>query len=367
MSDERANVVGEEGEGAESSAEPEAEALAFEVSGADAGGRLDAFLAARVENVSRTTLKRAIEDGDVLVGGQAAKPSHKLRAGERVEVELPAPPVAELTPEDIPLDIVYEDEEVVVVNKPAGMVVHPAAGVHSGTLANALAFRFRNSDFGLRIEEDKAITSSDTNAPETESINPQSAIRNPQSIRPGIVHRLDRDTSGLVVVAKTVRAHENLSEQFRARTVFKSYAALVHGVVKEDKGRVEQAVGRDPRNRTRMAVVRGGRAALSLWKVRRRFGRMTLLDVEIKTGRTHQIRVHLAWMKHPVVGDEAYGMGRDMNVTEPRLRAAIAALGRQFLHAERLGFHHPRTGEWMGFTSPLPRELSGFIETLERA
>jgi 23S rRNA pseudouridine1911/1915/1917 synthase len=371
MSDERANVVGEEG--AESSAEPEAEALAFEVSDADAGARLDAFLAARVENVSRTTLKRAIEDGAVLVGGQAAKPSHKLRAGERVEVELPAPPVAELTPEDIPLDIVYEDEEVVVVNKPAGMVVHPAAGVHSGTLANALAYHFarlRNADFGLRNEEDKASPSSGTDAPETEAINPQSehsAIHNPHSIRPGIVHRLDRDTSGLVVVAKTVRAHENLSEQFRARTVFKSYAALVHGVVKEDKGRVEQPIARDPRNRTRMAVVRGGRAALSLWRVRRRFARMTLLDVEIKTGRTHQIRVHLSWMKHPVVGDEAYGMGRDRNVTEPRLRAAIAALGRQFLHAERLGFHHPRTGEWMGFTSPLPRELSGFIETLERA
>ncbi|HST51032.1 MAG TPA: RluA family pseudouridine synthase [Pyrinomonadaceae bacterium] len=319
-------------------AEPEPESLAFEVSETDAGARLDAFLAARIEGVSRTLLKRAIDDGDVLVGGRAAKPSHKLRAGERVEVEeLPAPPVAELTPEDIPLDIVYEDGEVVVVNKPAGMVVHPAAGVRAGTLANALAFHFNQLS------------------------------RRAGALRPGIVHRLDRDTSGLVVVAKTAHAHENLAEQFRARTVFKSYAALVHGILKEDKGRVEQPIGRDPRNRTRMAVVRGGRAALSLWKVRRRFNRMTLLDVEIKTGRTHQIRVHLAWMKHPVVGDEVYGMGRDKNLTDPRLRSAVAALGRQFLHAERLGFHHPRTVEWMGFNSPLPRELAELIEKLESA
>jgi 23S rRNA pseudouridine1911/1915/1917 synthase len=319
----------------EAFAEPEAGALAFEVSDDEAGARLDAFLAARVASASRTALKRAIEDGDVLVGGRAAKPSHKLRAGERVEVEpLPAPAPAELTPEEIALDIVYEDAEAVVVNKPAGMVVHPAAGVHSGTLANALAFHFR------QLSERAG------------------------AFRPGIVHRLDRDTSGLVVVAKTAQAHENLAEQFRARTVFKSYAALVHGVVREEKGRVEQPLARDPRQRTRMAVVRGGRAALSLWRVRRRYERFTLLDVEIKTGRTHQIRVHLAWMKHPVVGDETYGGGRDKTVPDPALRAAVAALGRQFLHAERLGFHHPRTGEWLSFTAELPRELSEFLDLL---
>ena len=319
----------------EALAEPEAETLTFEAGEGDAGARLDAFLAARVEGVSRSTLKRVIEDGDVLVGGRAAKPSHKLRAGERVEVELPPPPPSEIEPEEIPLDILHEDEEVVVVNKPAGRVVHPAAGVSSGTLANALAFHFG------RLSAHAG------------------------SLRPGLVHRLDRDTSGVIVVAKTARAHENLSDQFRARTVFKSYLALVHGATREEKGKIEEPLARDPRNRTRMAVVRGGRAALSLWRVRRRFERMTLLDVQIKTGRTHQIRVHLAWIKHPVVGDETYGGGRDKTVADARLRARIAALGRQFLHAERLGFHHPRTAEWLSFTAPLPPELSEFLEFLE--
>jgi 23S rRNA pseudouridine1911/1915/1917 synthase len=351
--------------GASSSVEAEEAALVFDVSEEDAGARLDAFLAARVEGVSRTTLKRAIEEGDALVEGRASKPSYKLRAGERVEVELPEPPATEVEPEDIPLDIVYEDEEVVVVNKPAGMVVHPAAGVRNGTLANALAFRFRNADFGMRVDESR-LSEDESLASSHPSSNPQSAIRNPQSgIRPGIVHRLDRDTSGLIVVAKTARAHESLSEQFRARTVFKSYAALVHGSTKEEKGRIEQPVGRDTRNRTRMGVVRGGRAALTLWRVRRRFERFTLLDVEIKTGRTHQIRVHLAWMKHPVVGDETYGMGRDKTIPDPRLRSAIAAMGRQFLHAARLGFHHPRTGEWVSFDAPPPAELARLLEELE--
>ena len=332
MSDEHANL---EGEAAGAHAEPEAETFAFDVAGEDAGARLDAFLAARVEGVSRSILKRAIDDGDVLVGGQVAKPSLKLKGGEHVEVELPAPPPSEVEPEEIPLDLLYEDEEVVVVNKPSGLVVHPAAGVRSGTLANALAFHFTQ----LRGQAG--------------------------SLRPGIVHRLDRDTSGVIVVAKTPRAHESLSDQFRARTVFKSYVALVHGVTREEKGKVEGPLARDPRNRTRMAVVRGGRAALSLWRVRQRFTRFTLLDVQIKTGRTHQIRVHLAWIKHPVVGDETYGGGRDKTLPDPALRVRVAAIGRQFLHAERLGFHHPATGEWLGFTAPLPPDLAEFLETLQ--
>lgn len=334
---------------------PDVEPLSFEVATEDEGTRLDAYLAARVEGISRTALKRMIKDGDVLVSGRARKGSYRLRAGEEIEAELTAPPALNLVPEDIPLDVVYEDDDLIVVNKPAGLVVHPAAGVHTGTLANALAYRFRNADFGTRIDEAQAGLTS----------NPQSAIPNPQSVRPGIVHRLDRNTSGLVVVAKTPAAHEHLADQFRERTVFKSYVALVHGRLAEDRGRVEEPLARDPRHRTRMAVVRGGRIALSLWRVRQRFVRFTLLDVEIKTGRTHQIRVHLAWLKHPVVGDEVYNDGRDQTVADVRVRARIRALGRQFLHAERLGFKHPRTGEFLKFNAPLPRELGELLEGLD--
>ncbi len=320
---------------AQAPAEQETLTQAFRVAEEDAGTRLDAYLTARIEDWSRARLQRLIEDGDVLVNAQAAKSSYKLRAGDEIEVELTPPPSAQFEPEDIPLEIVHEDDDVVVVNKPAGLVVHPAAGVPSGTLANALAFHF------------------------------QQLPTRAGAVRPGIVHRLDKDTSGLMVVAKTESAHERLQDQFRARTVFKSYVALVHGLVKDDKRRIEEPLARDPRNRTRMSVVRGGRTALSIYRVRRRYARFTLLDVEIKTGRTHQIRVHLAWMKHPVVGDQLYGGGRDKTVSDTRLRARINQLGRQFLHAERLGFHHPRTNDWMSFTAELPQTLSDFLNELE--
>ncbi|HEX8746175.1 MAG TPA: RluA family pseudouridine synthase [Pyrinomonadaceae bacterium] len=316
--------------------EQEAPTLAFRVADEEAGVRLDAYLAARIEGWSRARLQRLIEDGDALVMGKAVKSSYKLRAQDEIEVELTPPPSATFAPENIPIEIVYEDDELVVVNKAAGLVVHPAAGVPNGTLANALAFHF------------------------------QQLARLSGTVRPGIVHRLDRDTSGLLVVAKQESAHENLQDQFRARTVFKSYIALVHGRLREDKGQIAEPLARDPRNRTRMGVVRAGRAALSLYRVRRRFDRFTLLDVEIKTGRTHQIRVHLAWLKHPVVGDETYGGGRDKTVPDTRVRARITALGRQFLHAETLGFHHPRTKEWMRFDAPLPPPLADFLAELEK-
>jgi 23S rRNA pseudouridine1911/1915/1917 synthase len=315
-------------------AEPDAETLAFTVEAADAGARLDAFLAARVPHISRTRLKQSIDEGEATVGGRVEKPSYRLHAGEAVELETPEPPANNFEPEDIPLDIVYEDGAIVVVNKPAGLVVHPAAGVPSGTLANALAFHFGNLPRGSG------------------------------ATRPGIVHRLDRDTSGLIVAAKTEAAREHLSQQFRAREVVKYYVALVHGATREERGRVEQPVGRDPRNRTRMAVTRNGRHALSLWRVRQPFTRFTLLDVEIKTGRTHQIRVHLAWMKHPVVGDDVYGAGRDKQIVEPRARTAVARLGRQFLHAERLGLRHPQTGEFMKFRAPLAPDLEAVLAAL---
>lgn len=310
--------------------------LTLSASPADAGERLDAFLAAHIEGWSRARLQRLIENADVLVNGSVSKPSHKLRANDHIEIELTPTQSTAFAPEDIPVEVVYEDDDLIVVNKPAGMVVHPAAGIDSGTLANALAFHF------------------------------QQLSTTGGAARPGIVHRLDKGTSGLLVVAKTESAHEHLADQFRDREVFKSYVALVHGQVEKENGEIDQPIARDPRNRTRMAVVRGGRPALSIYRVRRRLERFTLLDVELKTGRTHQIRVHLAWLKHPVVGDEVYGAGRDNTVMNPAVRSRIAKLGRQFLHAEKLGFRHPRTAEQSHFTAPLPTELQSLLDQIER-
>jgi 23S rRNA pseudouridine1911/1915/1917 synthase len=307
----------------------------FQIAAPEVGLRLDAYLASQVEGWSRARLQRLIDSEDVLVNGKPSKSSYKLRAKDEVEVELTALPTTSFVPEPIPIEIVYEDETLVVVNKPAGLVVHPAAGIQSGTLANALSYHFQQL--------------------------PDSGA----GVRPGIVHRLDRDTSGLLVVAKTEAALEHLSDQFRDRTVFKSYVALVHGRVQADTGRIDQPLARDASNRTRMAVVRGGRSALSLYRVRQRFNRFTLLDVELKTGRTHQIRVHLAWLKHPVVGDETYGGGRDNTIQDAKLRAHVRNLGRHFLHAERLAFTHPQTNERVEFSSPLPPELTQLLTEIE--
>jgi len=320
---------------AKDKAEADNETISLKVSELDAGIRLDAYLASQIEGWSRSRLQRLIDEEDVLVNGQAVKSSYKVSENDEVEVELAPPALANFTPENIPLDIVFEDDHLIVINKPAGLVVHPAAGIQSGTLANALAYHFQQLS---------------TRAGAT---------------RPGIVHRLDKDTSGLLVAAKTESSHENLADQFRAREVFKSYVALVYGVVKQESGRIEQPIARDPRNRTRMAIVAGGRGALSIYKVRRSYNSFTLLEVEIKTGRTHQIRVHLSWLKHPVVGDELYAGGRDNSVQDVRLRAQIRKLNRQFLHAEHLRFRHPKTGEPMQFVAPLPAELLGLLEHLE--
>jgi 23S rRNA pseudouridine1911/1915/1917 synthase len=309
--------------------------LHLSVSADNEGERLDAFLASHIEGWSRARLQRLIEEADVLVNGHAVKSSYKLRLSDEIEVELTPPPSTSFAPEDIPLDVVYEDDELIVVNKPAGIVVHPAAGATSGTLANALAFHFQ------RLSTSGGL------------------------VRPGIVHRLDKGTSGLMVVAKTESAHEDLADQFRDREVFKSYVALVHGQVEKRTGLIDQPIARDRGNRTRMAVVRGGRPAISLYRVRKRFERFTLLNVELKTGRTHQIRVHLAWLKHPVVGDEAYGSGRDKTVPDHKLRSEIANLGHQFLHAEQLGFRHSRTKEDLRFTSPLPSELQAVLDGIK--
>jgi 23S rRNA pseudouridine1911/1915/1917 synthase len=302
-----------------------------------AGTRLDAFLAAQLTDTSRATIQRAIESGHVAVNDRPAKPSYKVRAGDAIQVELPVAAPLAAAPEDIPLDIVHEDDEVIVVNKPAGMVVHPGAGVTSGTLAGALVYHF-----GGRLSQTQG------------------------ALRPGIVHRLDVGTSGLIVVAKTERAHLSLAAQFEGRSVSKSYTALVYGVVAANEGRVDAPIGRDPHSRVKMAVrPKGqGREALTLYRVAERFDEFTLLDVEIKTGRTHQIRVHLAHLRHPVVADSTYDAGRANAVKNPRARAAVARLNRPFLHAARLGFAHPASGERLNFTAPLPDELERLLALL---
>jgi 23S rRNA pseudouridine1911/1915/1917 synthase len=251
-------------------------------------------------------------------------------------------------PENIPLDVVFEDDSFIIINKPAGLVVHPGAGISSGTLANAIAFHL-----GMR----KADLEFETNLDE------KSKIQNLKS-KIGIVHRLDKYTSGLIVVAKSENIHEALSKQFRNREVFKSYLALVHGRIETQLGKIEAPMGRDARQRTKMAIVKGGREALTLWKVRERYEKFTLLDVEIKTGRTHQIRVHMASIRHPVVGDETYNAGRDKTVNDPAIRKAIEALNRFFLHAEKLSFVHPVTKEKMNFHAPLPEELTNLLAVI---
>jgi 23S rRNA pseudouridine1911/1915/1917 synthase len=312
--------------------------LTFTAEASDAGKRLDAFIAEKIDKWSRSRLQKLIADGDVLVNDKAVKSSYKLHSNDVVEVELTESLGDLFEPEEIPLDVYFEDEHLAVINKPAGMVVHPGAGVPSGTLANAIAWHFK-----FQIP----------------------AGATPENTRIGIVHRIDKDTSGLLVVAKSDEIHEALSEQFREREVFKSYVALVHGEPEADTGHVDAPIAREKHNRTKMAVRAHGRNALSYWKVKKRFEKFTLLAVEIKTGRTHQIRVHLQHINHPIVGDETYNAGRDKTVHNLKIRKAIGDLGRFFLHAEKLSFTHPVTQEKLDFVAPLPAELTDFLELLD--
>jgi 23S rRNA pseudouridine1911/1915/1917 synthase len=302
------------------------------------GTRLDAFLSSQFTDISRTRIQRAIEDGDILVNDRMVKPSYKLRADDKIEIDLPEPPPVDLLPEPLPLDIIYEDDALIVVNKPAGMVVHPGAGLDSGTLANALVYHFNELSGAAG------------------------------RIRPGIVHRIDKETSGLLVVAKNDLAHIRLSEQFHDRNVFKMYVALVYGRVSQSIGDIEANIGRSPHNRTRMAVLKGGagRYAHTIFQVEDRYQEFSLLRVQIKTGRTHQIRVHLAHIGHPVVGDIVYGQGRENSIRDPIRRKEIRLLGRHFLHAAQLEFVHPATGELMKFEAPMPAELTSFLSMLNQ-
>jgi 23S rRNA pseudouridine1911/1915/1917 synthase len=318
------------------------------------GKRLDAFLAEHIEGWSRSQLQKLIENGDVLVNERAAKASYKLRPGDEIDLDLTEPPAARFEPEDIPLEIVFEDEYLAVINKPAGMIVHPGAGVPSGTLANAIAWHFQSVP--------PAVAGGDLTPSKTAP--PATAGGTDSAHRVGIVHRLDKDTSGLILVAKNEQIQEKLAEQFRRRQVFKSYVALVHGSPRENSGTIDRPIARDRWHRTKMTVAANGRQAISHWRVRQRFEKFTLLEVEIKTGRTHQIRVHMASINHPVVGDATYNEGRDNNVADLHVRKAIASLGRFFLHAEKLSFTHPATMQRMEFESKMPVELTEILGLL---
>ena len=315
--------------------------ILISVAADDAGKRLDQFLTARLETTSRARVQEMIADGKVLVNDAPAKASLKLRGGERISVlgEAQRAPLKAIA-EEIPLDIVYEDDDLAVIDKPAGMMVHAGAGAsddarNRGTLVNALLHHLASLS-GVGGE-----------------------------LRPGIVHRLDKETSGLIVVAKNDEAHRKLSAQFAAREVKKKYVALVHGWVKKDSGTLTQSISRDPVRRIKMTTrLEGGRTAVTHYRVARRldtkFGKFSLLEVRIDTGRTHQIRVHVAAMGHPVVGDTMYGAPR-----QARGRSAAIGLGRNFLHAAELQFRHPRTGATVRLRSELAEELQEFLSRLE--
>ena len=310
--------------------------------GTSSGERLDRFLARAQTDLSRSRLQALIRDGHASVNGRPGRASQRLRGGDRVRLELPAAPVASsLEAEPLPLAIVYEDDHLLVVDKPPGLVVHPGAGVSGGTLVNALVHHAP----GIR------------------------GVGGPD--RPGIVHRLDKDTSGLLVVAKSERAHRALVDAIRARTVRRTYVALVWGSPRAREGEIAAAIGRDPKRRTRMAVVRrGGRPALTRFRVRLRLGIASLLDVDLETGRTHQIRVHLAHLGHPVVGDPAYGGRRKSHLSLAQRERSLTVellrcLPRQALHAAGLEFAHPVTGELLRFTSPIPEDLARAVSLLE--
>jgi 23S rRNA pseudouridine1911/1915/1917 synthase len=310
--------------------------ICFAVAPEQGGLRLDLFLAAREIGLSRTQIGRAVDEGQVRVNDRPGRAGRKLKKGDVVAIVLQAARPSGVLPEAIPLTILYEDESLLVVDKPAGMVVHPAAGHSGGTLVNALLHHCRDlSGIG-------------------------------GVLRPGIVHRLDKETSGLLVVAKSDEAHRGLAGQFKRREVRKTYQALVYGEPKTDGGRIEAAVGRHPTDRKRMSTQsRRGRSAVTVWRVRERYGAAALLEVDIETGRTHQIRVHLTDLGHPVVGDRVYGgAGRIRSVGDPAARARMKAHDRQALHAWRLAFSHPVTGVQMQFSAPLPEEMAGLCAFL---
>ncbi|MGO5065650.1 RluA family pseudouridine synthase [Clostridium sporogenes] len=285
--------------------------------------RLDLYLSKTFEDKSRSYLQGIIEEGNVLVNNNKKKRNYKLKVGDNIEVNIPAPKLLQIEPENIDLDIVYEDKDLIVVNKPQNMVVHPAPGVYSGTLVNALL----------------------NHCKDLSGINGVA--------RPGIVHRIDKDTSGVLVVAKNDKSHNNLAVQFKEHSISRVYMALVEGIIKDEQGTIEAPIGRHPVDRIKMAVVKDGRHAVTHYKVVERFKNHTLVECRLETGRTHQIRVHMSHIMHPLVGDPVYGYKKQR-----------FNLKGQMLHAKLLGFIHPTTGEYMEFKSSIPEYFKKIIKIL---
>lgn len=300
--------------------------LKIQVAEENSKKRVDVFLAELIDDFSRSYIQKGIEEGWVKVNGKTVKPNYKLKCGDVVEAQIPAPKALSLEPENIPLDIIYEDQDIIVINKPRGMVVYPAPGNYSGTLVNALLYH----------------------AKDLSGIN--------GVLRPGIVHRLDKDTSGAIVVAKNDQAHRALADQFKGKKVKKTYLAIVWGNLPEDRATIEAPIGRHPVKRVEMAVdAKHGKEAITHFKVLERFGDFTFVEVNIETGRTHQIRVHMSYIGHPVVGDPLYS--RKKNPFD---------IKGQALHAFRLGLYHPRSGEFMTFEAPVPEDFNEILNILRR-
>ncbi|MBQ5760331.1 MAG: RluA family pseudouridine synthase [Clostridia bacterium] len=296
----------------------------FTVTAEEAGQRLDGFLAEAMEELSRSRIQNLCEAGQIVVNGKTAKKNQKLKAGDTIEIEVPAPAPTEIVPQDIPLDIVYEDDSVLVINKPKGMVVHPAPGHPDGTVVNAVMFHCGARLSGIGGE-----------------------------LRPGIVHRIDKDTSGLLMIAKNDKAHAALSAQLKDKSLSRVYEAIVIGRMRQDEGTVDAPIGRSLRDRKKMAVIEGGRHAVTHYETVARYNGYSHVRCHLETGRTHQIRVHMASIGHPLAGDEVYGKGREKT-----------GLEGQCLHAGRLRFIHPDTGEAMEVTCPLPEYFTKFEEKL---
>ncbi len=289
------------------------------------GYRLDKYLSEAIPELSRSYLQRVIKESGILVDGKAVKGSYRVSQGEEIHLRVPEAVIPEIAPEEMPLEILYEDGDVILINKPKNMVVHPAAGHYSGTLVNGLLYHCQGSLSGIN-----------------------------GVLRPGIVHRIDKDTTGVLIVCKNDRAHNCLAEQLREHSITRRYRAVVYGNLKEDEGTVNAPIGRHPTQRKRMAVVReGGKEAVTHYRVLERFGKFTYVECVLETGRTHQIRVHMASIGHPLLGDEVYGKGK-----------SPFHLEGQTLHAIVLGFRHPSTGEYMEFEAPLPAYFEHLLEAL---